>query len=596
MNKLRVITTGLLTLILSSVLLSQQMNEFEDPLVNGINRMPARATSISFESEEKALALDRKASARYQSLNGDWNFHFSPTDKDAPGNFFQEDFRPRGWSTIPVPSNWEMQGFGTAIYTNISYPFVPVNPPYIPDNDNPTGSYITKFQVPSQWRDMQITLHFGGVSSAMYVWLNGEFVGYSEDSHLPVEFDITPVLKRGENTLAVRVHKYSDGVYLEDQDHWRLGGIHRDVYITASPKVQLYDFFVRTQLDQFNRNAEVLIRPEFSNFDNADYQGYLLEVQLYDPQNQPVWDEPATLAAAAEIEERYGPQSAHRFDLIKMGVPDPLKWTAETPNLYTIVFTLKDDRGRAVEYRSTRIGFRKLEIIDGEFFVNGRPVLLFGVNRHDHNQYNGKVVSEENMRKDVELMKQFNLNAVRTSHYPNDPRFLELCDEYGLYVIDEANIETHQIGSQLSHRPEWGLAHLERAQRMVLRDKNHPSIIFWSLGNESGSGPNHAAMSAWIKEYDPTRFIHYEGAIHNYEVTSPDPVWVDMRSRMYFPIESMVDMANYSPDPRPVIWCEYAHSMGNSTGNLFKFRDAIRQNHRLIGAFIWDWMDQGLVK
>jgi beta-galactosidase len=586
-------------LIFGDAAISQQthlVKEYENPLINGINRMPARATSISYDKFEEALRADRRSSTRYKSLSGEWDFYFSPTAQGAPQGFYQPGFDARDWNKLPVPANWELHGYGTAIYTNIPYPFVPVNPPYIPEDDNPTGCYRTTFTVPSQWRDMQITLQFGGVSSAYYVWLNGQFLGYSEDSHLPAEFDITSLLKRGENLLAVKVHKYSDGSYIENQDHWRLGGIQRDVYITASPMVQLYDFFVTTQLDEYNRDAVLDIRPSFRVFDNAEYKGYELNAQMFDPSGNRVFDTPLTFDISRQLNERFPPQSAHTFQSISAKIENPLKWTAETPNLYTLVFELKDARGRTVEYRSVRTGFRKLEIIDGEFFVNGKPVVLFGVNRHDHNQYTGKVVTRENMRKDVELMKQFNLNSVRTAHYPNDPYFLDLCDEYGLYVIDEANLETHAIGSQLSHDPQWVLAHLERMQRMVLRDKNHPSIIFWSLGNESGHGPNHAAMAQWTKEYDPTRFIHYEGAIRNYSHEADDPSWVDMRSRMYFPIERMIQMANYCADPRPVIWCEYAHSMGNSTGNLFKFRDAMRAHKRLIGGFIWDWMDQGLVK
>ncbi len=572
------------------------VKEYENPLINGINRMPARATSISYDNFADAARTNRRASARYMPLSGEWDFHFSPTVAGVPQGFYQPGFNTAGWNKLPVPGNWEMFGFGTAIYTNITYPFVPVNPPYLPENDNHTGCYRTSFRVPAHWKDMQITLQFGGVSSADYVWLNGKFVGYSEDSHLPAEFDITPFLSDGENLLAVKVLKYSDGVYLEDQDHWRLGGIHRDVFITASPKVQLYDFFVTTHPDDNNRDAELRIRPSFKVFDYADYRGYELQVHLIDPAGKNVLSEPLQFDISRQINQRYSPQSAHHFQVLSTRVVNPMKWTAETPNLYTIVFDLKDPRGQTVEYRSTRVGFRKHEINDGEFLVNGRPVILFGVNRHDHNQYGGKVVSDDDMRRDVVLMKQFNFNAVRTSHYPNDPIFLELCDEYGLYVIDEANLETHALGSKLSHDPDWVVAHLERAQRMVLRDKNHPSIIFWSLGNESGHGPNHAAMAQWVKEYDPTRFIHYEGAIQNYNYTANDPSWVDMRSRMYFPIERMIQMANYSADPRPVVWCEYAHSMGNSTGNLFKFRDGMRAHKRLIGGFIWDWMDQALVK
>jgi beta-galactosidase len=594
----RFLSIGLLLLTTGnlSAQLHPHVREYENPQINGINRMPARATSVSYGIKDEAIKAQRSASSRYKSLNGEWDFFFSPTAEGAPEGFEMPQFNSHNWDKIPVPANWELFGYGTAIYTNIPYPFVPVDPPYIPKDDNPTGCYRTTFKVPSQWQNMQITLEFGGVSSAYYVWLNGRFVGYSEDSFLPAEFDITPFLVEGDNILAVKVHKYSDGSYLEDQDHWRLGGIQRDVFITASPKVQLYDFVVRTELDNYYRDAALQIRPVFKVFDQVDYKGYELQVQLLDPLGKLVLADPLKFDIARQIEERFPPQSEHHFQTITANIKDPLKWTAETPNLYTIIFDLRDAAGQTVEYRSVKTGFRKIEIIDGEFFVNGRPVILFGVNRHDHNQYSGKVVSQEDMRKDVELMKQFNFNAVRTSHYPNDPRFLELCDAYGLYVIDEANLETHAIGSKLSHDPEWMLAHVERAQRMVLRDKNHPSIIFWSLGNESGHGPNHAAMAQWIKEYDPTRFIHYEGAIQNYESTAADPSWVDMRSRMYFPIERMIEMANYCQDPRPVIWCEYAHSMGNSTGNLFKFRDAMRAHKRLIGGFIWDWMDQGLVK
>jgi beta-galactosidase len=570
--------------------------EYENPLINGINRLPARATSISYTTLEQAVNSVRKDSDRYKSLSGNWDFHFSPTAQGTHRNFHTAGFNSSRWAKIPVPSNWEMHGYSTAIYVNQELPFTPVNPPYPPENDNPTGSYRTKFIVPAQWRDMQITLHFGGVSSAYYVWLNGEFVGYAEDSYLPSEFDITPFLRQGENVLAVKVHKYSDGKYLEIQDHWRLGGIQRDVYITASPKVQLFDFQVRTELDRYYRDATVDIRPEIKVFENANYDGYKLLINLFDPHGNRITDNPVQFDIARQLREWFSPQGERPFPLISFVVKNPLKWTAETPNLYTLIFELKDASGKTVEYRSVRTGFRKLEIMDGEFLVNGRPVILFGVNRHDHNQHNGKVVSEADMRKDVELMKQFNLNSVRTSHYPNDPFFLDLCDQYGLYVINEANLETHAFGSKLSHNPAWALAHMERMQRMVLRDKNHPSIIFWSLGNESGFGPNHAAMAQWTKEYDPTRFIHYEGAIRNHSHTSIDPSWVDMRSRMYVPIDRMIRMANMPEDPRPVLWCEYAHSMGNSTGHLYKFRDAMRAHKRIIGGFIWDWMDQALVK
>ncbi|WP_205783203.1 glycoside hydrolase family 2 TIM barrel-domain containing protein [Flagellimonas allohymeniacidonis] len=561
--------------------------------------MPSRATSVSYENEEAALKAFRKESKRYKSLNGNWKFSWAPIPEKAPKNFFRKDFDDSDWNSIPVPSNWELQGYGTAIYTNIRYPFTPVNPPLVPDDNNPTGSYRTTFEIPEDWKEMQISLQFGGVSSAFHVWVNGKHVGYGQDSMLSSEFDITPYIKEGENQLAVQVYRWSDGVYLEDQDHWRLSGIQRDVFITASPKVQLYDFFVKTELDEEYQDATLQIRPKIKVFNEQNIDGWQLEAQLFDDEGNPVLDQSLTKPLKEIIREYYNQRGKPKFGLLETKIPNPKKWSAEHPNLYTLVFYLKDSVGSVKEYRSTKIGFRKVELKDGELFVNGVSVLLYGVNRHDHDPVNGKVVDEDLMLKDVLTMKQFNINAVRTSHYPNDPRWYELCDEYGIYVMDEANLETHQLGGFLSNQSEWGSAFLERATRMVERDKNHPSIIFWSLGNESGSGPNHQAMAGWIKNYDNTRFVHYEGAQtlnHSGKEFLKDPDYVDMMSRMYIPIDPMIEMANLQDDHRAVIWCEYAHSMGNSTGNLFKFWDAIRANKRMIGGYIWDWVDQGLLQ
>lgn len=578
---------------------SFQQVEYENPLVNSINRLPARATAISYPNMQEAKKGDRKASSRIKMLNGLWDFYFSPTAIEVPDDFLAPTFDSKNWSKIPVPSNWEMHGYGTAVYTNKIFPFVPVHPPFIPDNDNPTGCYRHTFTIPEQWDDMQIALQLGGVSSACYVYLNGQFVGYSEDSFLPAEFDITPYITSGDNLLAVKVHKYSDGSYFENQDHWRLGGIQRDVFITASPKIQLYDFFVQTELDNHYTDAILKIRPEIKVYDDASYQLCTLYVHLFAPDEKAVFDEPIQFNIAGQVDEQYPPLGNVKFDLISANIKKPLKWSDETPNLYTLVFELKNELGEVLEFRSAKIGFRSIEIVNSELLVNGKPVLLFGVNRHDHHQRNGKVVSDEDMRRDVVMMKQFNINAVRTAHYPNDARFYELCDEMGIYVIDEANNETHTLGSKLANDPVWASAHIERVSRMVLRDKNHPSIIFWSLGNESGYGPNTAATAQWVKAYDPTRFIHYEGAQlrHGYDgfaVSEPD--WVDMRSRMYTTIEEMLEMAAQEYDKRPILWCEYAHSMGNSTGNLYKFRDVMRGNQRIFGGFIWDWMDQALIK
>ncbi|MBQ0733580.1 glycoside hydrolase family 2 TIM barrel-domain containing protein [Aquimarina celericrescens] len=579
--------------------LTTSYKHYEDPLITSVNRLPSRATSISYETEKAAFKARQNDSKRHLSLNGSWKFSWAPVPEEAPKGFYAKSYDDSNWKTISVPSNWELHGYGTAIYTNIRYPFSPVNPPYVPDDDNPTGSYRTTFEVPEHWKDMQITLQFGGVSSAFYVWINGQKLGYGQDSMLPSEFDITPYLLEGENHLAVQVYRWSDGVYLEDQDHWRLSGIHRDVFITASPKVQLYDFFVKTDLDKNYKDALLKIRPKIKVYDNQKIEGWKLEAQLFDVEGNAILKKPLEKNLKDIVYEYYNQRGKPKFAILEANVENPRKWSAEKPNLYTLIFYVKDDKGKIKEYRSTKIGFRKVEIKDGELFINGMSTLLYGVNRHDHDPVKGKVVSEELMLEDIKTMKQFNINAVRTSHYPNDPRWYELCDEYGIYVMDEANLETHQLGGYLSNRSEWTSAHIERATRMVERDKNHPSVIFWSLGNESGSGPNHQAMSGWIKNYDDTRYVHYEGAQtlnHEGKEFLKDPTYVDMMSRMYMPIEPMIDMANLEDDHRAVIWCEYAHSMGNSTGNLFKFWDAIRSNKRMIGGYIWDWVDQGLLQ
>jgi beta-galactosidase len=587
--KIRNSVLALVVLVVASSLAvhAQQLNDWENPLVSGINRLPARADSISFPDEKSALYAGVRNSPRLQSLDGNWRFSWAPTPAGAPRDFHQAGFDASGWKTIPVPSNWEMQGYGIAIYTNITYPFVPVNPPYVPKDDNPVGSYITEFEIPSAWSGMRVILHFGGVSSAFYAWVNGQRIGYSEDSCLPAEFDITGFLKAGRNRLAVQVYRWSDGSYLEDQDHWRLSGIHRSVYLEAVPANHLGDFFVQTELDAQYRDAVLKIRPRVRYQDPAQLNGWTIKAQLFDAAGKPLW--PAALVKNADALIREEQRYPYGSDSLNVGiqgqVANPLKWSAEYPNLYTLVVSLVDAGGQVQEARSCRVGFRKVEIKDGALLINGRSIKLYGANRHEFDQYRGKSVTEETMLQDIRLLKQFNFNAVRTSHYPNHPRWYELCDEYGIYLMDEANLESHGVGSLLSNHPDWHEAFVARAVRMVERDKNHPSVIIWSLGNESGSGPNHAAMSGWIKAYDPTRPVHYEGA--------QDPFYVDMISRMYAPIPRMVALAN-NGDPRPVVYCEYAHSMGNSTGALYQFWDAIRANKRMIGAFVWDWVDQGL--
>ena len=580
---------------LLSVKLQAQMNDWENPQMIGNNKLKARATSVSYPDPDLALKQNPTESPRYHSLNGTWKFKYVPKISASPENFYQENFSDSNWDDIKVPGNWETQGHGTAIYTNIIYPFKPVNPPLVPNDENPVGSYRTNFEIPSTWEDQRIILHFGGVSSAFYCWMNGKKVGYSQGSRLPAEFDITDYLNDGENLLAVKVIRWSDGSYLEDQDHWRLSGIHRGVYLEAMPKTHIWDYFVKTELDENYQDALLKVRPKV-HFDSEEgKENWLLEMQLYDENGTALLDEVPQMKLKQLIDAKFQERLySAKFPEFKVNIQEPRKWSAEFPHLYTLVLSLKDDGGKLLESRSSKVGFREVELKNGELLVNGQSVLLYGANRHDHDPKTGKTVSEESMRKDLELMKQYNFNAVRTSHYPNDSKFYELADEYGVYVIDEANIETHGVGSYLTNDPAWGMAFLERGIRMVERDKNHPSIIFWSLGNESGTGPNHAAMAAWMHYYDSTRYVHNECAQIRDQID--DEPYVDMFSRMYTPLDEMLDIVENKSDDRPVMYCEYAHSMGNSTGNLFEFWDAIRAQPHFIGAFIWDWVDQGLVK
>ena len=601
--------------------------------VNGINRLPARATSYSFDDEAKALDGNREAS-RMVSLNGTWKFKFVEDVPQAPLDFFNEGYDVTAWDDIKVPSCWEMQGFGYPIYTNTTYPF-PYRPPYI-CRDNPVGSYVRTFTVPQEWKGGRVILHFGGVYSGHQVWVNGKEVGYSEDSCLPSEFDITDLVKEGDNTLAVRVFKWTDGSYLEDADHWRMSGIHREVLLLYQPQVAICDFGVRTKLDSDYKNAALWVRPVIAMDPDADVRSWNVVGRLYDPSGAKVGDE-MKITAAEIYHERYPQRDNVHYPLLEQKVENPLLWTAETPHLYTLVLSLYDAEGALVEARSTKVGFREVKISGQQFLVNGVPVKLYGVNRHDHSEYGGKSVTREEMEADIRLMKQFNFNSIRTCHYPNDPYIYDLCDKYGLYVMDEANLETHGVGGQISNEPTWVSSFMERATRMVIRDRNHPSVVFWSLGNESGVGPNHAAMAGWIEDYDPTRPIHYEGAQgqpehelykphsrkarivftsekqevkatkeepkslppiarHDKSGNPTDPEFVDLISRMYPRIELLERMALDPNHDRPIYMCEYAHSMGNSTGAMKDYWDLIRKYDNLLGGHIWDWKDQGLAR
>jgi beta-galactosidase len=579
----------------------KESSDWNDPAVTGRNKEPGHATLIPYTDGAEALAGDREASPYFRSLNGDWRFSYASSPETAPQGFFEPSFEAGGWDTIPVPSNWEMYDYGRPIYVNWGYPFPQngisrTNPrvakdsplPPIPEADNPVGCYRRAFTIPESWEGRQVFVLFEGVDSAFHLWVNGQQVGYSQGSRLPAEFNITPYVRSGENILAARVYRYSDGSYLEDQDYWRLSGIYRDVYLWAAPSVHVRDFFVRTDLDKAYRGGVLGVRAKVRNYGNVDVTGYFLEAQLLTAQGEePVGKMlmPVSVTAKGEV----------TLDL-EQAIANPEKWSAEDPNLYTLLVVLKDGAGNVLEVERCNVGFRQIEIKDGQIHVNGVPVVFRGVNRHEHDPDTGHAVTVDSMVEDIKLMKQFNFNAVRASHYPNDPRWYDLCDAYGLYVVDEANIETHATLGKLSNDPDWTAAFVERGARMVARDKNHPCIVMWSLGNESGSGPNHAAMAGWIHEYDPTRPVHYEGATGwggHYEGPKDAP-YVDVVSVMYPSVDRTIELAQIRGETRPVVMCEYAHAMGNSCGNLREYWDAIAAYERLQGGFVWDWMDQGL--
>jgi beta-galactosidase len=568
-----------------------EVPDWENPQVVGRNKEPGHCTLVPYLNTSTALKCERQASKFYQSLNGKWKFNWVSKPSDRPVDFYKPRYDVSGWDEIPVPSNWQMHGYGRPIYLNVRYPY-PVNPPNIPHNYNPVGSYRTEFRIPETWENRQVFLHFDGIKSASYIWINGRKVGYSQDSMLPAEFNVTKYLRKGKNILAVEVYRWSDGSYLEDQDMWRLSGIYRNVYLFSTPQVHIRDFAVRTDLDDNYTDATLMIRPRITNYTTDDLKEWTVEAQLYDADAKRVLPKALSRSASSIIRERYPQRGNVPFGLLKTTIENPRKWSAESPYLYTLVITLKDSDGKAVEIESCRVGFREVEIKDGQLFVNGKSIKLFGVNRHEHDPDHGRAIPVSRMIQDIKLLKTHNLNAVRTSHYPDDPTWYDLCDEYGIYLIDEANLETHGVGGYFSNVPEWNTAFMERAIRMVERDKNHPSVIFWSLGNESGCGPNHQAMAEWIHYYDPTRPVHYEGAA----ARPHDPKYVNMISRMYARIPEIIRLATDPDDNRPMVLCEYAHAMGNSVGNLKEYWDAIRSHKRLIGGFIWDWADQGLRK
>ncbi|MFD2083347.1 beta-galactosidase [Actinopolymorpha cephalotaxi] len=556
---------------------------WETPEFTGANRLPGRATMLPYPTAEQART---ETGARVLSLDGNWAFRVVDRPEDTPADFPAADLDVSGWDTVAVPGNWTMQGHGRPQYTNVQMPFAPNRPPYVPAA-NPTGLYRTTFDLPADWSGERVVLHVGGAISVSSIWVNGVPVGIGKDSRLPSEYDVTAALRPGANSLAVQVIQWSDASYVEDQDQWWQAGIHRSVYLYATKATYLADVAVTAGYDHTTGAGTLTVSAEVGELPGP---GWKVTATLDAPDGGPALAQPLT-----------GETAARAGDLPGLGVvglaadlPSVSPWSAEVPTLYTVVVSLADPDGNEVEATRVRTGFRTVEIRDRELLVNGRPVYIRGVNRHEHHETFGSAVPKETVEQDVRVLKAFNVNAVRTSHYPPDPYFLELADVHGFYVVDEANIEAHANYTTVCDDPRYQAAFVDRVSRMVLRDRNHPSIIAWSLGNESGYGPNHDAAAGWVRRVDPTRVVHYEGAIApDWSAGHPSS---DLICPMYPSIDRIVEWAKTTTDFRPLIMCEYAHAMGNSCGNLADYWAAIEGYHGLQGGFIWEMLDHGIRK
>jgi len=564
--------------------------DWQNPAVTGVNNLPPHATMVICPDAATAMMIgpvsnaERIKSPFYRSLNGDWKYHYAPNHAGRVADFWKPAFDDSSWATIPVPSNVEMHGYGIPIYVNVKYPWtwhgVEPEPPFVPGEDpnNTVNSYRRTFELPKDWDGRRVLLTFDGVNSFFTLWVNGEKVGVGKDSRTPVEFDITKFLKPGQNLLAVENFRWCDGSYLEDQDFWRMSGIFRDVYLWSPPDVHIRDFEVKTDLDAKYADATLKLDVQVGNTGKADAAA-TVEAQLLDADGRTVASPSAELKLTAGGEGKV---------LLNAEIANPLKWTAETPNLYKLLLTLKDAKGATLEVIPANVGFRKIEIKHGNLLVNGQRPLIKGVNHQESDPDLGQVYPPDRMLQDILVMKQNNINTVRNSHYPNAPAWYDLCDQYGIYLIDEANVESHGLmrtPKDIASNPAWLDAHMNRTVRMVERDKNHPSVIIWSLGNEAGDGSNFEATYAWIKQRDPGRPVQYEKA--------KEKAHTDIVCPMY---GTPGDMEKYcaTPQKRPFILCEYAHAMGNSSGNMWAYWDLIYNKPFLQGGSIWDWVDQSL--
>ncbi|RKX88326.1 MAG: beta-galactosidase [Spirochaetes bacterium] len=572
---------------------------WELPELTNINRLPSHSCLIPYSSRDRAQTDDPASSDRYICLDGSWNFKLFPKPEEA---VWDENVK---WETIPVPSNWTMQDVGDKpMYTNVQMPF-DNNYPLVPD-DNPTGVYRLEFKTPAAWAGKRVVIHFGGVESYFEIFINGEFAGMSKDSRLPAEFDISSLVQTGSNEIVAKVLRWSDGSYLEDQDHWWMAGIYRSVYLYCTDNAYIEDIFAKSDYDPSNREGLLSFDAKINfslnigtnqQFNGRTYSGPLIDYQLEIILSDGVNDIFSRSGGISGFYRREGYRLEWEESLAGI---EP--WSDENPALYRLTAILRDSNGVVTDIRCFNIGFRNIRIADRELLINDKPVMIKGVNRHEHDDITGKTISRESMIADIKLLKQFNFNAVRTAHYPNDPLWYNLCDEYGIYVIDEANFEAHDNYAILCRDPRWKAAITERVMNMVRRDKNHPCVFSWSLGNESGNGENHAAAAALVRLYDPTRIIHHEGEVKKFwhqganEYTGGSNRDNDLINPMYPTIDSIITHAAENRDPRPMILCEYSHAMGNSNGTLKEYWDAFWSYKGLQGGFVWDWVDQGIQK
>ncbi|QGK73250.1 glycoside hydrolase family 2 TIM barrel-domain containing protein [Flavobacterium sp. SLB02] len=585
-------TISIVSLLITSIFSGQAQEKVEywqNEKINEENREPMHASYYVFETEALANKNQWRESKNYLDINGAWKFKYVESPSALPKDFEKSNFNDTSWDTFRIPASWDVNGYGYPVYVNTTYDFdylMAPNPPFVPTKYNPTGVYRRDITIDKSWEGKDIFLHIGTAKSNLTVWVNGVYVGYGEDGKLPSEFNLNKYVKTGKNSIVLKVMKWSDGSYLECQDMWRMSGITRDSYLVARNKTHLKDYEIIPDLDPSYLNGTLKISTEFSGLNKKD--NYTLELQLKDA------DKIITSKIISALREK------QTFDFT---VKNPKKWSAEIPNLYQIDFILKDKKGTILEVIRQNVGFRKVEIKGGQLLVNGKAIYIKGVNRHEVDPVAGQTISKERMEQDIKVMKEFNINAVRMSHYPNDEYFYELCDKYGIYVVDEANIESHGMGyditKTLGNKPDWELSHIERMQRMIERDKNHTSVIIWSMGNEAGNGYNFYRGYLWIKNRDKSRPIQYERATAGaWDGKDLKFEWdSDIIDPMYSSPNKMEEYILANPNPsRPYIQCEYAHAMGNSMGNFKDYWDVIRKYPNFQGGFIWDMIDQSVYK